>query len=77
MAETNDVIANARKKLEKKHADLIVANEVSPHQGFGTENNKLIFVTEKGEEEVPEASKAKLANVVLDKALTLLLEKRS
>ena len=76
-AETNDVIANARKKLEKKHADLIVANEVSPHKGFGTENNTLIFVTEKGEEEVPEASKAKLANVVLDKALTLLLEKRS
>ena len=76
-AETNDVIAHARKKLEKKHADLIVANEVSPHKGFGTDENSLIFVTEKGEEEVPEASKAKLANIVLDKALTLLLEKRS
>ena len=76
-AETNDVIAHARKKLEKKRADLIVANEVSPHKGFGTDENSLIFVTEKGEEEVPEASKAKLANIVLDKALTLLLEKRS
>ena len=75
-AETNDVVANARKKLKKKHADLIVANEVSPTQGFGTDHNKLVFVTENGEEEIPEASKEKLANVVLDKALTLLLEKR-
>ncbi len=76
-AETNDVVAHARKKLEKKNADLIVANEVSPRQGFGTDDNALILITESNEVKVPKASKTKLANVVLDKALALLLEKRS
>ncbi len=39
-AETNDVIENARAKLESKHADLIVANQVGkPGTGFDSETN--------------------------------------
>lgn len=36
-AETNDVIANATKKLKAKNADMIVANQVGNGLAFGTE----------------------------------------
>ncbi|MBQ9021796.1 MAG: bifunctional phosphopantothenoylcysteine decarboxylase/phosphopantothenate--cysteine ligase CoaBC [Eggerthellaceae bacterium] len=76
-AETDKVLENARIKRAKKHADCIVANEVSPTKGFGTDENQVWLVTEEGESEVPTADKDKIAHVVLDKALAILLEKRS
>lgn len=45
-AETNDVLENARRKLERKNADLIVANDVSRSDaGFGVDTNVITLIT--------------------------------
>lgn len=68
-AETNDVIANAQKKLVSKHADLIVANQVGHGKAFGTDDNQVVFVDAQGIEELPLMPKDQLADAILDKAL--------
>ena len=70
-AETQDVVANARKKLTSKHADFIVANLVGDGRAFGTDDNQAIFVDAAGEEELPLMSKLQLADAILDKALRM------
>ena len=71
-AETNDVIANAQKKLEKKKADVIVANRVGEGLAFGTDDNTVFFVDHEEVEELPTMSKSRLADVILDRALEYL-----
>ncbi len=70
-AETNDVVANAKVKLEKKRADLIVANLVGDGIAFGTDDNTASFVTRNGVEELDLMSKDDLARAIIDKALEL------
>ena len=66
-AETNDVLANARKKLESKSLDAIVLNDVSqPGIGFDSERNAVTILTHAGTETVPETSKWEVAHRVLD-----------
>lgn len=74
-AETNDVLEHARIKLSAKHADFIVANTVGEGIAFGTDDNQIWLVDTDGAEEIPRSSKDVLANVVLDKARGLMLEK--
>jgi phosphopantothenoylcysteine decarboxylase/phosphopantothenate--cysteine ligase len=72
-AETNDVIANARTKLESKHADMVVANEVGrPGTGFESETNEAALVTRNGVEELETMSKDELARVILDRVALML-----
>jgi phosphopantothenoylcysteine decarboxylase/phosphopantothenate--cysteine ligase len=66
-AETNDILANARKKLESKFLDAIVLNDVSqPGIGFDSERNAVTILTHSGTETVPETSKWEVAHRVLD-----------
>src|SRR6476620_7123594 len=66
-AETTDVLANARKKLESKSLDAIVLNDVSqPGIGFDSERNAVTILTHAGSEIVPETSKWEVAHRVLD-----------
>jgi phosphopantothenoylcysteine decarboxylase/phosphopantothenate--cysteine ligase len=75
-AETNDVLANARKKLENKSLDAIVLNDVSqPGIGFDSERNAVTILTHSGAEAVPETSKWEVAHRVLDAVLKLKAEK--
>lgn len=65
-AETQDVLANARKKLDKKGADWIVANDVSQDAGSGVsvmggDHNRVRILTRSGIEEWPEMSKEQVA----------------
>jgi phosphopantothenoylcysteine decarboxylase/phosphopantothenate--cysteine ligase len=77
-AETNDVLANARKKLESKSVDAIVLNDVSqPGIGFDSERNAVTILTQGGNETVPETSKWEVAHRVLDAVVKLKAEKRS
>ena len=71
-AETDDVLDNAAKKLAKKNADVIVANEVGSDKTFGKDDNEIWLVDASGAQHVEPAPKAALADVVLDKALSLL-----
>lgn len=72
--ETENLIENSRKKLEKKKADLIVANDVSKEgAGFGTDTNIVTFIDSSGQiEELPLMSKYDVANAILDKATAKL-----
>jgi phosphopantothenoylcysteine decarboxylase / phosphopantothenate---cysteine ligase len=71
-AETNDVLDNARKKLESKSLDAIVLNDVSqPGIGFDSERNAVTILTHAGSEAVPETSKWEVAHRVLDAVVKL------
>jgi phosphopantothenoylcysteine decarboxylase/phosphopantothenate--cysteine ligase len=61
-AETDELIANARAKLETKGCDWIVANDVSPATGtFGGERNTVHLVTAEGVEDWPTLAKDRVA----------------
>ena len=48
-AETNDVIAEARRKCREKNLDMIVANDVTEKgAGFGVDTNRVTFVRKDG-----------------------------
>jgi len=61
-AETNDLIANAEKKLRRKGADWILANDVSAGTGvMGGERNTIRLVSHGGVEDWPTLDKAEVA----------------
>ncbi len=72
-AETENLLANARKKLAEKNLDLIVANDVSlPGAGFAVDTNIVKVIDRSGKvEELPLMSKEDLADRVLDRVLSL------
>ncbi len=67
-AETEDLVANARKKLEAKHLDLVVANDVTAEgAGFGGDTNAVVLLRRDGSRvDVPLASKREVAERILD-----------
>jgi phosphopantothenoylcysteine decarboxylase / phosphopantothenate---cysteine ligase len=72
-AETEDVVARATDKLQRKQVDLIVANDVSRSDaGFDVETNEVTLVGENGAEAVPLQSKAQIAAIILDRIERLL-----
>jgi phosphopantothenoylcysteine decarboxylase/phosphopantothenate--cysteine ligase len=60
-AETNDLEANARAKLERKGCDWIVANDVSEEGIMGGDHNEVLLVTREGTERWPRAAKSGVA----------------
>lgn len=66
-AETDDVEANARKKLESKKADYIVANYVGDGKAFGTEENEVMLVSSASSEKLPLMAKDDMAHALLDR----------
>ena len=77
-AETQDVVAYAKKKLKSKRADWIIANDVSPSSGvMGGENNTVHLITASGVDSWPEMSKAKVARKIMERAAGELLAKRT
>ncbi len=78
-AETDDLVANARKKLQRKNVDLMVANDVGqPGAGFDVETNVVrILDPTGGVEEVPLLSKREVADRILDRVATLLKKSAS
>jgi phosphopantothenoylcysteine decarboxylase/phosphopantothenate--cysteine ligase len=61
-AETQDVENNAKAKLERKGADLIVANDVSPSKGvMGGTRNSVKLISRSGVEQWPDLSKEEVA----------------
>lgn len=69
-AETDDVVANAKAKLDAKKLDLIVANDVSADGvGFEHDTNEVHLVTALGVTLVPLADKRAIAGAVLDHIL--------
>jgi phosphopantothenoylcysteine decarboxylase/phosphopantothenate--cysteine ligase len=65
-AETHDVAAHARGKLERKRIDMIAANQVGPDCGFDRETNSLTLYWAGGELALGEGSKAQLARKLVE-----------
>ena len=64
--ETQDMLENSRGKLERKHVDLIVANNLKVEgAGFGTDTNVVTFITKDGIRELPKMSKDEVADCLL------------
>jgi phosphopantothenoylcysteine decarboxylase / phosphopantothenate---cysteine ligase len=71
-AETEDVLANGRGKLERKGVDAVVVNDVSKEGiGFDSEQNAGSFLTKDGAVEFPVMSKTEMAERILDEVLKL------
>jgi len=73
-AETEDVTENARKKLQSKNLDLMVANDVTAaDSGFGTDTNKVTLIDREGNlEDLPLMSKREVADRVLERVVGML-----
>lgn len=70
--ETCDLLENSRKKLQKKHADLIAANSLKIEgAGFGADTNVLTLLTKDGAEALPKLSKYKAAGRIWSALLHL------
>jgi phosphopantothenoylcysteine decarboxylase/phosphopantothenate--cysteine ligase len=72
-AETNDVAANARAKLEAKGIDLLVANDVSQAGiGFDAEDNEVVLIDRwGGTRPLPRMPKSAVADAILSEILRL------
>ena len=68
--ETENLLENASKKLEGKNADMIVANSLKETgAGFGTDTNKVTFITKEGITPMELSTKEMVAKAIFDKIL--------
>lgn len=68
--ETEDLLENARKKLEKKHLDMIVANSLRVEgAGFGGDTNVVTLITGDEEVRLGKMTKDETASEILDKIM--------
>lgn len=72
-AETENLLENAKGKLVKKHADLVVANDVTVEgAGFDVDTNVATVIDNDGQcVESGKVSKRELADIILDKVIAL------
>ena len=70
-AETNNVSINAKKKLNEKNCDWVIANDVSDQTiGFGSDFNKIsIFYKDKPEENFEKMSKSLVAEEIVKRVI--------
>ena len=68
-AESEDIVANAKRKLQEKRLDLIVANDItSKDSGFGSDTNKVTIISREGKvDRLPLMTKREVADRVLDR----------
>lgn len=73
-AESEDVVANAKRKLEEKRLDLMVANDITePGSGFDVDTNKVTLIDREGKiEELPLLTKREVAEKVLDRVVGMM-----
>ena len=65
--ETEHMLENSRKKVEKKNLDMIVANNLKVEgAGFGTDTNVVTLITKEKEIELAKMSKEDVAKRLLD-----------
>jgi phosphopantothenoylcysteine decarboxylase/phosphopantothenate--cysteine ligase len=74
-AETDNLVEEARRKLETKNCDMVVANLVSSaDSGFDSDQNEVVLVTRTGEAiPVSRAPKREIARRILDQMIHLRL----
>ena len=74
--ETENMIGNSRAKLEKKHLDMVAANNLKvAGAGFQGDTNVLTLITKDEDVSLQLMSKEDAANVILDKILSMTNER--
>jgi phosphopantothenoylcysteine decarboxylase/phosphopantothenate--cysteine ligase len=77
-AETQNLVENALAKLERKHLDAIVVNDVSqPDIGFGAESNSGQIITASGATVIEKMSKLEMAGIILDAVVKLRVRQQT
>ena len=73
-AESENLVANARDKVQRKALDLIVANDITDtDSGFGSDTNRVTLIDRQLQvEELPLLSKYEVSNRILDRVRDLL-----
>jgi len=76
-AESENVVANAKQKLEKKQLDIIVANDITDaSSGFAVDTNKVTIIDRRGKvDSLPLLTKREVADKILDKVVEFLAKK--
>jgi len=76
-AESDDIVANARQKLEKKQLDIIIANDITdPDSAFGADTNKVTLIDKNGNiENLPLLTKREVADKILNRVVEFLAKK--
>ena len=70
--ETQDLIGNARQKLQKKNLDMIVANSLRVEgAGFGGDTNVVTMITEEEEISLGKMSKEETASKIMDRIMEI------
>ena len=68
--ETENMLENSRKKLDKKGIDMVVANNLKVEgAGFGTDTNVVTFITREKEISLEKKTKEEIADLLLDEIL--------
>jgi phosphopantothenoylcysteine decarboxylase/phosphopantothenate--cysteine ligase len=77
-AETEDLIANAKKKLKEKHLDFIVVNDVTrPGAGFSSDTNQVKIIDPSGQvKDLPLMTKEEVSQLILDEVVGLLKRRK-
>ena len=75
--ETENLLENSRKKLAKKHLDMVVANSLRVQgAGFGGDTNVVTIITDNEEVSLGKMSKEETASHIMDKILELRAEEK-
>jgi phosphopantothenoylcysteine decarboxylase/phosphopantothenate--cysteine ligase len=77
-AETEDLIANAKKKLKEKNLDFIVVNDVTQLEaGFGSDTNQVKIIYPSGQiKDLPLMTKEEVSQLILDEVVRLLKRRK-
>lgn len=71
--ETENVIENSRSKLQKKNADMIVANSLKEEgAGFSSDTNRVTLITRNSTLALQKMSKADVADRLLDEIIRIM-----
>ena len=73
--ETENMLENSRAKLERKNADMIVANNLKvAGAGFGVDTNIVTLITKEDVKELEIMAKTDVANAILDEIVNILTQ---
>ena len=76
--ETQNVLENSRKKLEKKNLDMVIANNLKVDgAGFGTDTNVITMITKTDCTEFPKMSKFEVAGCIFDAIIKNMKARRT
>jgi phosphopantothenoylcysteine decarboxylase / phosphopantothenate---cysteine ligase len=74
-AESQQLLDNAKHKLERKRLDLMIANDITASDaGFDVDTNRVVLISPSGQDALPVMSKAEVSDAIIQRLVELLKE---